>query len=101
MDRLGQIAREHSLIIIEDAAQALGSMFEGKCAGTFGLAGAISFYSAKVLGCLRCLGDGGAVITNDDKAYERLLQGAFCNCGTTGATRTAPTLTQPTLCPTS
>ena len=63
MDALDAIARKHGLVIIEDAAQALGSKFKGQCAGTFGIASAISFYPAKVLGCL---GDGGAAITNDD-----------------------------------
>jgi dTDP-4-amino-4,6-dideoxygalactose transaminase len=71
MDKLQAIADKHSLLIVEDAAQALGSKYKSKCAGTFGVASAISFYPAKVLGCL---GDGGAVITNDDKMYERLLQ---------------------------
>ena len=71
MDALGAIASKHGLVIIEDAAQALGSRFKGQCAGTFGLAAAISFYPAKVLGCL---GDGGAAITNDDAIYERIYQ---------------------------
>jgi dTDP-4-amino-4,6-dideoxygalactose transaminase len=71
MDALQAIADKHGLLIIEDAAQALGSRFKGRCAGTFGIAGAISFYPAKVLGCL---GDGGAVITNDDAIYERIYQ---------------------------
>jgi dTDP-4-amino-4,6-dideoxygalactose transaminase len=71
MAALGAIARKHGLVIIEDAAQALGSRFKGQCAGTFGLAAAISFYPAKVLGCL---GDGGAAITNDDVIYERIFQ---------------------------
>ncbi len=71
MDRLQTIADKHGLLIIEDAAQALGSKYKGKCAGTFGLASAISFYPAKVLGCF---GDGGAVITNDDTMYERFLE---------------------------
>ena len=51
MDALQAIADKHGLIIIEDAAQALSSMYKGKCAGTFGLAGTFSFYPAKVLGC--------------------------------------------------
>ncbi|MCL5734652.1 MAG: DegT/DnrJ/EryC1/StrS family aminotransferase [Actinobacteria bacterium] len=71
MDRIQGIARDRGLLIIEDAAQALGSQFKGRCAGTFGLASAISFYPAKVLGCL---GDGGAVITNDDTIHERIYQ---------------------------
>ncbi|MEP7354630.1 MAG: DegT/DnrJ/EryC1/StrS family aminotransferase [Acidobacteriota bacterium] len=71
MDALQHMADRHGLRIVEDAAQALGSQFKNKKAGTFGSAASISFYPAKVLGCL---GDGGAVITNDDEVYERLLQ---------------------------
>jgi dTDP-4-amino-4,6-dideoxygalactose transaminase len=71
MDALDALAKKRGLVIIEDAAQALGSKFKGRCAGTFGIASAISFYPAKVLGCL---GDGGAVITNDDGIYERIYQ---------------------------
>jgi dTDP-4-amino-4,6-dideoxygalactose transaminase len=71
MEALQEIAEEHGLLIIEDAAQALGSKFRGRCAGTFGIAAAISFYPAKVLGCF---GDGGAVVTNDDAIYERVYQ---------------------------
>ena len=69
MDALQEIADNHGLIIIEDAAQALSSRFKGKSAGTFGLAGTFSFYPAKLLGCL---GDGGAVVTNDDNIAKRV-----------------------------
>ena len=69
MDALQVIADKHNLLIIEDAAQALGSKFKGKCAGTFGTAGTFSFYPAKLLGCF---GDGGAVVTNDDKVANKL-----------------------------
>lgn len=71
MDALRAIAEKNGLLIIEDAAQALGSKYKGRCAGTFGIASAISFYPAKVLGCF---GDGGAVITNDEGIYERIYQ---------------------------
>jgi dTDP-4-amino-4,6-dideoxygalactose transaminase len=71
MEALEKIAKKHSLAIVEDAAQALGSKFRGKSAGTFGAAAAISFFPAKVLGCL---GDGGAVVTNDDAVYDKMLQ---------------------------
>ena len=70
MDALQNIADKHGLMLFEDAAQALGSKFKGKCAGTFGVASCISFYPAKVLGCL---GDGGSVLTNDDEVYQNLL----------------------------
>lgn len=70
MDALEAIADRHGLLIIEDAAQALGSKFKGKQAGTFGIASAISFYPAKTLGCL---GDGGAVLTNDDDMRHKMF----------------------------
>ena len=49
MDKIQKIADENSLLIIEDAAQGLGSLYNGRMAGTFGLAGTYSFYPAKVL----------------------------------------------------
>jgi len=69
MDALGEIAVRNGLKIIEDAAQALGSRFRGQMAGTFGAAAAISFFPAKLLGCL---GDGGAVITSDPHVAVRV-----------------------------
>jgi dTDP-4-amino-4,6-dideoxygalactose transaminase len=63
MDALRAVAEKHGIMIVEDAAQALGSKFNGQCAGTFGKFGTISFYPAKLLGCF---GDGGAIVTNDD-----------------------------------
>jgi dTDP-4-amino-4,6-dideoxygalactose transaminase len=69
MDALQAIAEKNGLLIIEDAAQGLGSRFKGKAAGTFGAASAISFYPAKTLGCL---GDGGAVLTSDPSMYRRM-----------------------------
>ena len=69
MDRIMDIARRHNLLVLEDAAQALGSKFRNQHAGTFGLAAAISFYPAKILGCL---GDGGAVVTNDDEVARKI-----------------------------
>ena len=72
MDALGAIAKKHNLIIAEDAAQALGARFNGVHAGLFGAFGTISFYPAKVLGCF---GDGGAVLTNDDKVAAHVRMG--------------------------
>lgn len=69
MDAIQEIAERHGLAIVEDAAQALGSRYKGKCAGTFGVAGTFSFYPAKLLGCF---GDGGAVVTNDDAVAEKV-----------------------------
>ncbi len=62
MDRIMAIADRHGLIVIEDAAQALGATYKGKKAGSFGMTGCFSFYPFKVLGGF---GDGGAVTTND------------------------------------
>ncbi len=70
MDPILEIAKENNLEIIEDSAQALGSRFKGRPAGSFGTAGSFSFYPAKLLGCF---GDGGALITNDDDMYEKLF----------------------------
>jgi dTDP-4-amino-4,6-dideoxygalactose transaminase len=69
MDRLSAIADRQGLVIVEDAAQALGARFQHRAAGTFGSAAAISFFPAKVLGCL---GDGGAVITNDPQVFAHM-----------------------------
>lgn len=69
MDQIQAIADEHGLLIVEDSAQGLGSKYKGRFAGTFGLAGTFSFYPAKILGCL---GDGGALVTNDDEVAERV-----------------------------
>jgi len=71
MDALRDICTRRGLLLFEDAAQALGAKYKGKSAGTFGIAAAISFYPAKTLGCL---GDGGAVITDDPAVHQALLQ---------------------------
>jgi dTDP-4-amino-4,6-dideoxygalactose transaminase len=70
MDAIQAVADKHGLEVHEDAAQGLGSKFKGQCAGTFGVASCISFYPPKVLGCL---GDGGAVLTNDENVYRKML----------------------------
>jgi UDP-2-acetamido-2-deoxy-ribo-hexuluronate aminotransferase len=71
MDSILAIAKSHNLLIIEDAAQALGARYKGIHAGTFGFASAISFFPAKVLGGF---GDGGAVLCQESEAYERLYR---------------------------
>ena len=71
MDTIGAVAERHGLAILEDSAQGLGSRFCGRMAGTFGVAGVFSFYPAKVLGAL---GDGGAVITDDDDTARALRE---------------------------
>jgi len=71
MDEILALCREYNFILIEDAAQALGSKWKGKCAGTFGFAGSISLYPAKVLGCF---GDGGLLFAQDDITAEALRE---------------------------
>ncbi len=69
MARLMDIASKHDLVVIEDAAQALGATFDGHKAGSFGMTGCFSFYPAKILGGA---GDGGVVVTNDEGIVERI-----------------------------
>ena len=64
MDPILEIAREHNLFVIEDAAQAHGAKYKGRPAGTLGDVGCFSFYPGKNLGAF---GEAGAVITNDDQ----------------------------------
>jgi len=71
MERIMKIANKYKLYVVEDAAQALGSKFKGKHAGTFGHASAISFFPAKVLGCF---GDGGAILCQDETTFDRAYQ---------------------------
>ena len=63
MTRIQAIAKKHNLIVIEDAAQAVGATWEGKKVCGFGDLSAISFYPSKNLGTF---GDGGMVTTNND-----------------------------------
>jgi len=73
MDGVMDLARRYNLKIIEDAAQALGSVYPtgGRfvCAGTIGDCGCFSFFPSKNLGCL---GDGGLVATNSDDLADRM-----------------------------
>jgi dTDP-4-amino-4,6-dideoxygalactose transaminase len=69
MDAIDAVARHHGLFVLEDAAQAHGATYRGKRAGNLGHAAAFSFYPGKNLGAL---GDGGAVITDDDALADRL-----------------------------
>lgn len=69
MERLMKIATKRNLVVIEDAAQALGASFDGKKAGSFGLTGCFSFYPAKILGTA---GDGGILTTNSEDVAEKV-----------------------------
>ncbi len=67
MDALLAIAEEHGLKVLEDCAQAFGATYRGKKVGTWGHAGAFSFFPSKNLGAY---GDGGLLATNDDEVAE-------------------------------
>ena len=68
MDAILKIAQKHNLKVIEDCAQAHFSEFEGKRAGTMGIASSFSFYPGKNLGAY---GDAGCILTNDDSLQEK------------------------------
>ena len=70
MDAIQRIASKHNLAVIEDAAQAVGSDYNGRRAGSIGTMGAFSFFPSKNLGAF---GDAGAITTNDDALAERLI----------------------------
>lgn len=70
MGALTRYCREHGLALIEDACQSLGSAWEGKPLGTFGLAGVYSFTPHKIV----TTGQGGAVVTSDEAFHARLAK---------------------------
>jgi dTDP-4-amino-4,6-dideoxygalactose transaminase len=69
MEPIMEIARKNGLHVIEDAAQAIGSEYRGRRAGSFGDLGCFSFFPSKNLGGF---GDGGMVVTNDEQLADRL-----------------------------
>ena len=69
MDPILALAKKHQLTVIEDAAQAIGSEYKGRRAGSMGDVGCFSFFPSKNLGCF---GDGGAVTTNNSALAERI-----------------------------
>jgi dTDP-4-amino-4,6-dideoxygalactose transaminase len=69
MEKIWGLAQKYNLKVIEDSAQAHGACYQGKRAGNLGDAAGFSFYPGKNLGCL---GDGGAITTNDDEMADKL-----------------------------
>ena len=68
MDEISELAEEHSLDVVEDACQSLGSTYKKRQTGTFGVMGCFSMYASKVL----TAGEGGAVATDSDELADRL-----------------------------
>jgi dTDP-4-amino-4,6-dideoxygalactose transaminase len=69
MDPIMALAEQHKLVVIEDAAQAIGSESNGRRAGSIGHYGCFSFFPSKNLGAA---GDGGMIVTNDPTRAEKL-----------------------------
>lgn len=69
MDRLLDVGKRHGLPIIEDAAEAIGSQYHGKRAGSMGTFGAFSFHGTKTV----TTGEGGMFVTNDPALHEKVL----------------------------
>ena len=69
MDKLLAIGEKYNIPVIEDAAEAIGSVYHGKRAGSMGKFGAFSFHGTKTL----TTGEGGMFVTNDPELYEHVL----------------------------
>lgn len=82
MDKIMSIAKKHDLKVIEDDAQAIGSEYKGRKAGTIGDVGCFSFYPTKNLGGA---GDGGMVTTNDEALYTAVKAYKEHGAGEAGA----------------
>ncbi len=69
MDAIHDIAQDHDIAIIEDAAEAIGSEYHGKCSGNFGDTGVFSFHGSKTM----TTGEGGMLVTNRKDLYDQCL----------------------------
>ena len=69
MNALQQICRQNDLYLVEDCAEAIGSLYKGKHVGTFGNIATFSFFGNKTI----TTGEGGMVVTNDHTLHERVL----------------------------
>lgn len=67
MDALVEICKEHSVFLVEDCAEALGTLYKGKHVGTFGDIATFSFFGNKTI----TTGEGGMVVTNDETLQDR------------------------------
>lgn len=69
MDAILRISREHQIAVVEDAAEAFGSQWNGKTAGGFGDTGVFSFHGSKTM----TTGEGGMLVTDREDIYRRVL----------------------------
>ncbi|MHB8130629.1 MAG: DegT/DnrJ/EryC1/StrS family aminotransferase [Mobilitalea sp.] len=69
MDEIASVAKKHGIPLIEDAAEALGSIYKGKKAGKFGVGSVFSFHRTKTI----TTGEGGMLLLDDDKLYKRCM----------------------------
>ena len=67
MDAIMQIAADHNLVVLEDAAEGLGSLYKGRKAGSIAHAGVFSFHGTKTMST----GEGGMMVTNSTEVYEK------------------------------
>ncbi|MFA5147255.1 MAG: DegT/DnrJ/EryC1/StrS family aminotransferase [Candidatus Omnitrophota bacterium] len=73
MDEITAVARRRGMVVIEDAAHAIGSVYNGRKIGTIGDATVFSFYATKNLAC----GEGGMVVSEDEKMIERIRKASY------------------------
>lgn len=76
MDAINEVAKKYNLYVFEDSAQAHGALYKGKKVGALSDASGFSFYPGKNLGCM---GDGGAIVTNNEEIAEKVR--AIANYG--------------------
>ena len=70
LDEVLSVCKKHGVQVMEDACQAHGALYKGKKVGAFGDVSAFSFYPTKNLGCY---GDGGIIVTNSEKIYQKAM----------------------------
>lgn len=68
-DRLLEVAAKHGIHVVEDSAEALGSQYKGKMAGSFGATACFSFHGSKTM----TTGEGGMLVSDDDELFDRIM----------------------------